>query len=353
MGMEKGETRAMDFPAGRLRGAWREDRVLAATPAEFRPRRVAGREITPRLGRHYPLGMLSKPGIDRYDMRPFRITALEERALAADHNHALARYPLTVAVTALDIANKPSDVGGRAFAWMEELCDDGPGMQARVPGLATDFFGPDAFARPDEADDAAFYAAPRLVGHVDAQASAFIAAAYAPHLAPGARVLDLMSSFRSHLPSTAEGLDVTGLGLNAEELAANPALARRVVHDLNRDPALPFADAAFDAVLCSLSVEYLTDPLAVFAEVARVLRPGGWFGVSFSDRWFPPKVTRQWPDLHAFERMGFVLELFLRTTGFRDLETLSVRNWWRPEDDPHIRETWTSDPVYVVGGTRA
>ena len=63
--------------------------------------------------------------------------------------------------------------------------------------------------------------------------------------------------------------------MNAAELAANPALAEHVVHDLNVDPALPFADASFDDVTCCVSVDYLVRPVEVFGEVARVLRPGG------------------------------------------------------------------------------
>jgi hypothetical protein len=75
--------------------------------------------------------------------------------------------------------------------------------------------------------------------------------------------------------------------------------------------------------------------------------------LSFSDRWFPAKVTRLWLELHEFERLGFALDLLLQAGRFTGLETLSVRNWWRPEDDPHIRQTWVSDPVYMAVGFRA
>nr|WP_282958862.1 class I SAM-dependent methyltransferase [Desulfolutivibrio sulfodismutans] len=166
-----------------------------------------------------------------------------------------------------------------------------------------------------------------------------------------------MSSVASHLPLETNfappGLHVTGLGLNAREMAANPRLAERVVHDVNADPTLPFPDAAFDAVFLSLSVEYLTRPREVMAQCARVLRPGGSLCVGFSDRWFPQKVTAVWPDLHPFERLGLVAELMRGAGSFADLATTSIRNWWRPSDDPHIRQTITSDPVYVATGKRS
>jgi hypothetical protein len=83
-----------------------------------------------------------------------------------------------------------------------------------------------------------------------------------------------------------------------------------------------------------------------------VLRPGGRLLVGFSNRWFPTKAVKLWTEMHEFERIGFVLDMFLETGAFCDLHTLSVRNWWRPEDDPHINETFTSDPVYLVSGVR-
>jgi len=140
--------------------------------------------------------------------------------------------------------------------------------------------------------------------------------------------------------------------MNAEELAANPLLGERVVQDLNRDPRLPFAAGAFDAVICTVSVEYLTKPLELFREVHRVLRPAGRFVVSFSNRWFPPKVIRAWQACHEFERMGLVLEYFLQAGGFRGLESWSLRSLERPADDPYADRLARSDPVYAVWGER-
>lgn len=144
------------------------------------------------------------------------------------------------------------------------------------------------FEREDPTDDALFYALPRKVVHLDDGAIAALAAIYAELLPRSGTLLDLMSAWRSHLPpelAEAPELELVGLGMNAEELAENPQLARHVLHDLNRDSRLPFPDAAFDAAMCAVSVQYLTQPIEVFAEVARVLKPGAPFVVSFSKQW--------------------------------------------------------------------
>ncbi len=312
----------------------------------------SGRVIAPRPGRYYPKGLLrGVPGLFPSNMQPFKVIALHDDSLEVDLNHPLAGRDVTLELRVENTAAKQCETGGRLTDWMEEFLGSGPGLQAHDPAAPADFTDDDAMRRLDEGEDSVFYERPRMVGHVDAQASAFLQAEYGARLPKGARVLDLMSSLQSHLPDD-KGYAVTGLGLNAEELAANPVLAERTVLDLNAEPRLPYNDASFDAVVCSLSIEYLTQPRRVLAEAARVLAPEGRCLVAFSNRWFPTKATRQWMDLHEFERMGLVLD-YLADAGFNDLATLSIRNWWRPVDDPHIKETWVSDPVYLVTASRS
>ena len=133
----------------------------------------------------------------------------------------------------------------------------------------------DAFVREDEEPDSRFYARPRMVSHLDTTALDTVerlVAGLVPEEDP--HILDLMAAVDSHLPSRRTFHQVTGLGMNEEELQANPALTRRVVHDLNADPSLPFSDDVFDVVLNVVSVEYLVRPVEVFREVARVLAHG-------------------------------------------------------------------------------
>ena len=163
------------------------------------------------------------------------------------------------------------------------------------------------FTRFDEEDDARFYEPTRLVTHIDDGAIAGVGALYS-ELGVSGGVLDLMSSWISHFEAPPERLTV--LGMNDEELQANPAATERVLHDLNRNPELPFADATFDDVVCCVSVDYLVRPLDVFAEVHRVLRPGGRFVCTFSNRCFPSKAIRGWLDLADRQRVDLVAIYF-------------------------------------------
>jgi SAM-dependent methyltransferase len=207
----------------------------------------------------------------------------------------------------------------------------------------------DAFRREDESDDALFYSSPRLVSHLDATALNTV-----ERLAAGLIVeddpvvLDLMASVDSHLPSKRTFSNVTGLGMNEEELRANPSLTKRVIQDLNADPNLPFDDATFDVVLNVVSVEYLTRPVEVFEEVGRVLKPGGLFLVVFSTRWFPPKVIRVWEDAREEERVGIVEEFFRLAGAFDTPEFFMSMGLPRPEEDRYFSLGTPSDPVFAV-----
>lgn len=180
-------------------------------------------------------------------------------------------------------------------------------------------FPPGAFDRIDEGDDSAFYAPPRLVTHIDDHAIAALGACYRQLLPEGGAVLDLMSSWVSHLPADLELGPCVGHGMNAEELAANPRLTRWFVQDLNRDTALPLEDHTFDTALCSVSVQYLQRPVAVFAEVRRVLRRDAPFIVTFSNRCFPTKAVAIWRSLDMSRQAGLV-SLYAERAGFASVE---------------------------------
>ena len=353
VGLGIGEQVRVSYQPGEAVPAHSQKQVLELPLRRFSPRRPSSARHEPGLGRFYPKGFLEGVvGIYPANVSPFRVAELQESSFTADLNHPLARFPLELRATVLNAAQKQGDVGGRCAEWMVELGDMGPGLETRYKGRPTDFGPLEGLSRENQEQDERFYREPRLIGHVDRQASSFIKELAAEDLHSGMRVLDLMSSVQSHLPDTGD-LQVTGLGMNEQEMAANPALASLTVHDLNRTPELPFDDCSFDAVFCHLSIEYLIKPESVFAEVARVLQAGGLFGVSFSNRWFPPKVTCLWTELHEFERMGLVLEYFLRSGAFQDLETVSIRNWWRPRDDRWASQLAASDPVYYVKGRKS
>ena len=176
-------------------------------------------------------------------------------------------------------------------------------------------FPPEAFAKQDTGDDLAFYAPPRLVTHIDEAAASALQRYYRANLPEGGRLLDLMSSWVSHLPPDRHYAEVVGHGMNSTELEANPRLTRWFVQNFNDDTALPINDHAFEAAMCCVGVQYLQQPLAVFAEVRRVLVPGGPFIVSFSNRCFPTKAVAIWQALDTKGQAALV-KLYLERAGF-------------------------------------
>ena len=180
----------------------------------------------------------------------------------------------------------------------------------------------DFFDRQDETDDALFYETPRLVVHIDSATIESLTQVYREFITEGVDVLDLMSSWVSHLPEEVGFGRVVGLGMNEVELAQNPRLTEHTVHNLNADPELPFPDASFDAVLNAVSVQYLTKPVKVFTSVARVLRPGGVHLVALSHRCFPTKAVRAWWALGPEERLQLVRTYFDLSEGYEEAAVL-------------------------------
>jgi hypothetical protein len=352
---------------------WLPDRVLhalmgtkswAQTSLTFSPGELFGNHgdalvidrrrfsLTPKTGRFYPQGRLAGlPGVFPQNMQPFRCVGVNNGHMEIDLSHPLAQQSASLLMTVGQTTKKAYERGGSSEDWVGRLAD-GPGMQIRWQDRPTDFFSGHPFSRRDDRPDGRFYSNPRLVHHVDETARDMIGDIYKRFVREGMVVLDLMSSWTSHLPDTVIPASVYGLGLNRTEMEQNPRLSDVRVHDLNIDPLLPYEDQRFDAVICSLSIEYLTQPLMVFKEAARVLKPGGVFVLTLSNRWFPPKVIAIWEQIHEFERMGLVLEYFIRSGGFGNLGTYSMRGLPRPRNDKYAGEIALSDPVYAVWGTR-
>jgi SAM-dependent methyltransferase len=195
------------------------------------------------------------------------------------------------------------------------------------------------FDRADPSPDSAFYSSPRLVTHIDDHAIAAVGALY-DELGISGEVLDLMSSWVSHFRTPPAHLTV--LGMNTDELAANPAAEVTVVHDLNAEPRLPFPDESFDAVVCCVSVDYLNRPVETFTDVARVLRPGGPFVCTLSNRLLPTKAIRGW--LYADdERRCQIVEQYFHLSGC----------WDEPRSQRRTPPSHPGDPLLAVWAHRA
>jgi len=182
---------------------------------------------------------------------------------------------------------------------------------------------PHAFQRADETPDEVFYEPARLVTHIDDGAIAGVTELYRQHLPAGGRILDLMSSWVSHLPDDVIYDEVVGHGMNAEELAANPRMNEWFVQNLNASPQLPLEDNSFDGATLCVSVQYLTTPDEVMKDIARVLRAQAPLIITFSHRCFPTKAVAIWQALTS-EGHGQLVKLYLEAGGFQDIQLIEA-----------------------------
>jgi SAM-dependent methyltransferase len=206
-------------------------------------------------------------------------------------------------------------------------------------------------AKLDDTDDTLFYDFPRFVTHVDQGFIQQLTDLYRTRLQPHTRILDMMSSWVSHLPPEMEFAHVEGHGMNAEELARNPRLNHYVVQNLNANPHLPFADQSFDAVLNTVSVQYLQYPEAVFHEIHRILKPGGIAIVSFSNRMFYQKAIQAWRDGSEADRVALVSGYFQSVPGFMTPEVIAHSS--RTTPFLQLLGMGSGDPFYAVIASRS
>lgn len=193
--------------------------------------------------------------------------------------------------------------------------------------------GEDGFRRYDEAPDSLFYRQPRFVTHIDDAAIAAVTQVYRELFPSGADVLDLMSSWVSHLPPEVAYRHVFGLGMNEAELAANPRLNGYVVHDLNACPSIPLDTATFDAAAICVSIQYLTHPVEVLRNLGRVLRPGGVLAITYSNRCFPTKAVAIWQSLGDTGHGALIGEYLREAGNWTDID-LQDRSSAVPGEDP-------------------
>ncbi|HEY9705376.1 MAG TPA: methyltransferase domain-containing protein [Allocoleopsis sp.] len=209
---------------------------------------------------------------------------------------------------------------------------------------------PEQRAKLDPSDDNLFYDYPRFVTHVDDMFMQQLTDLYSARLKPNTKILDLMSSWVSHLPNI-QFSHVEGHGMNEEELRKNPRLNHYFIQNLNQNPKLPFLDQEFDAVINCVSVQYLQYPEAIFSEIYRILKPGGIVIISFSNRMFFEKAIALWRDNTEEGRIELVKNYFTSVKGFTQPEVISKVN-------PAYKILQSlgfpgSDPFYAVISSRS
>lgn len=200
----------------------------------------------------------------------------------------------------------------------------------------------------DDSNDRQFYSFPRFVTHVDDNFIQQLTQLYRERLKPQTRIFDMMSSWVSHLPEEMEFAHVEGHGMNEEELARNPRLHHYFVQNLNQDPKFPLPDQDFDAVLNTVSIQYLQYPEAVFNEIHRILKPGGIAIVSFSNRMFYQKAIQAWRDGTESSRVELVKQYFRAVPGFSAPEIITERSSANNLNFMQWLGIGAKDPFYAV-----
>lgn len=302
-GKHAGESVCFTYEPRRCIPRFQQSRVLHRPLDRLRTKTQQGRPIIPRIGRFYPQGHINGL-LDIYPdtLTPFRLIGLTDDSFIADCNHPLANIPVTIKATIQYLEKNDTGTFGSLTHWREKTCDWGPGMQTRLDKHPTDFFHPEFF---DRSNTTPLVAPPA----VDVRATENIQTIYARHITPDMRVLDFS------LPS----------------------------------PATP--EGEYNAAVCTLSAEYLPNPVGLLNTISQHLTPGAPVLFAFSDKFDPRHAIQGWIDLHEFERMGLILEYLRQAELDANAGTVSIRNDWRHKDDPHFLETrGTSDPVFVVWG---
>lgn len=297
---------------------------------------------TPILYRYYPKAIAWQGfNTSERDYSPFRLISINEDKISVDHNHPLAKYYLTLTATIIKEHKYPKKA--------KAIKDIGKLITSKGPGMQTPFqFGDSVFfdQYPFDIKEGEYSAKPRLDAHAINQIKAF----YSEQLSKNSKVLDLMSDQSSYFADDFQTGLVVGIGENEKELASNEKLDTYNVQNINEDVILPYEAHYFDDAICTLSIEYLIDPLEMMYEIYRVVKPGGKFIIVFSDNPAAPKSISLWEQLHSFEKIQLGIDYFLNSEIFHELGTFSNRGERRSKDDPDYLEKPFSDSVYAVWG---
>jgi hypothetical protein len=227
------------------------------------------------------------------------------------------------------------------------------------------------FSRQDNSPDTGFYSAPRFVTHIDDAAIDSLRDYYDTVLPRRGRLLDFCSSWISHYPSAvtsaaeSNDLSIVGMGMNKAELDANKALnGGRLLIDLNSTPDiashLPSTseEDKLDASTCVVSIDYLTQPVAILSSLLEATKTGGSVHLTISNRCFPTKAISRWLRISEAERLQMVGD-FLAFAGWQKIEIVELSNGQDENEPPEQGQTslkglmgWMGmrgrDPLWVV-----
>ena len=158
----------------------------------------------------------------------------------------------------------------------------------------------------DTSDDQIFYQQPRYVHHLSEPFRSRLTSLYSEYLLKHHVILDLMSSWVSHLPTNIRYKKVIGHGLNEAELITNKRLDRFWIQNLNKTQNMPIEDSCIDVGLIVAGWQYLQYPEKVSLELSRIIKPDSFLIISFTNRAFWTKSPNIWTYSSEENRMEYV-----------------------------------------------
>jgi len=196
----------------------------------------------------------------------------------------------------------------------------------------------------DISDDEIFYQQPRFVHHLSDSFRNRLTKIYSEYLLKHHVILDLMSSWVSHLPSNTRYNKVIGHGMNEAELSSNKRLDNFWVQNLNRSQILPVEDSSIDVGLIVAGWQYLQYPEKVSLELSRIIKPDSFLIISFTNRAFWNKASNIWTYSSEEKRIEYVNSV-LSDNGWRIEKIFNEKTH---EDKLFGFLTAESDPFFSV-----
>ncbi|WP_269615493.1 SAM-dependent methyltransferase [Prochlorococcus marinus] len=170
--------------------------------------------------------------------------------------------------------------------------------------------------KSDICDDEIFYQHPRFVHHLSDSFRNRLTNLYSEYLLNHHIILDLMSSWVSHLPSNISYKKVIGHGMNEAELCSNERLDRFFIQNLNKKQNMPIEDSSVDVGLIVAGWQYLQYPEKVSLELSRVIKCDSLLIISFTNRAFWTKAPNIWTYSSEEKRIEYVTSV-LTSNGWR------------------------------------
>ena len=168
----------------------------------------------------------------------------------------------------------------------------------------------------DNTDDQIFYQQPRYVHHLSNSFRSRLTSIYSEYLLNHHVILDLMSSWVSHLPVKKRFKKVIGHGMNEDELRSNKRLDKFWVQNLNKTQNMPIEDSFIDVGLIVAGWQYLQYPEKVSLELSRIIKSNSLLIISFTNRAFWTKAPNIWTYSSEEKRIEYVNSV-LTSNGWR------------------------------------